>query len=48
VDIEKNGWRVTHCSVPYDDTSLLQAFEGRRVPERAFLYHAFFGGRFHA
>jgi predicted phosphodiesterase len=33
-------------AVPYDDEPLFRAFEERRVPERAFLYRAFFGGRF--
>ena len=33
-------------AVPYDDEPLYQAFEERRVPERQFLYGAFFGGRF--
>jgi predicted phosphodiesterase len=32
-------------AVPYDDTPLFEAFERRQVPERAFLYQAFFGGR---
>jgi len=33
-------------AVPYDDAPLFAAFEARQVPERAFLYRAFFGGRY--
>jgi putative phosphoesterase len=33
-------------AVPYDDRPLFETFERRRVPERAFLYRAFFGGRY--
>lgn len=43
-------WKGRHelqqQSVPYDDSSLYEAFEQRRVPARAFIYRAFFGGRF--
>ena len=38
-DIRKGG-------VPYDDNVLIEAFESRDVPERAFIYKAFFGSRF--
>lgn len=48
VEVEDGGWTVEHCRVPYDDAALFAAFEGRRVPERAFIYQAFFGGRFGA
>jgi predicted phosphodiesterase len=37
---------VEQRAVPYDDAPLWAAFEGRAVPERHFLYRAFFGGRF--
>jgi predicted phosphodiesterase len=37
---------IQHLSVPYDDNQLYQAFEDRNVPERAFIYKVFFGGRF--
>ena len=37
---------VEHHIVGYDDRPLYSAFEARQVPERAFLYRAFFGGRF--
>jgi hypothetical protein len=32
--------------MPYDDKGLFEAFESRDVPERAFIYKAFFGNRF--
>ena len=41
-------YRVEHRAVPYEDEELLRAFEGRGVPEREFIYPAFFGGRFRA
>ncbi len=44
----RGRYKVKHRAVPYDDTALLQAFERRQVPERAFIYRAFFGGRFRA
>jgi predicted phosphodiesterase len=37
---------ISHRSVPYDDRPLFEAFEARDVPERAFIYNVFFGGRF--
>jgi predicted phosphodiesterase len=44
-----NGrYAVEQRAVPYDDAPLWAAFEGRAVPERQFLYRAFFGGRFAA
>jgi predicted phosphodiesterase len=46
VDLANGQWQVTHCSIPYDDTPLYATFEQRFVPERAFIYRAFFGGRF--
>lgn len=39
---------IQHCSVSYDDKELYEAFEDRNVPERDFIYKAFFGGRFEA
>jgi len=33
-------------ATPYDDQGLFEAFESRDVPERAFIYKAFFGNRF--
>jgi putative phosphoesterase len=39
---------IRHCSVPYDDQELYEAFEDRDVPERDFIYKVFLGGRFGA
>jgi putative phosphoesterase len=46
VELQGGQYRVEHRGVPYDDGRLLAAFEQRGVPEREFIYHAFFGGRF--
>jgi predicted phosphodiesterase len=50
VVLECEGGRYTleHRAVPYDDGPLFRDFEARKVPERAFLYKAFYGGRFGA
>lgn len=37
---------IQHHIVTYDDKELFEAFEDRQVPEREFIYKAFFGGRF--
>ena len=39
-------YEVAHRSAPYDDGPLYKAFEQRKVPERAFIYRTFLGGRF--
>jgi predicted phosphodiesterase len=39
---------IQHHSVTYDDKELFRTFEDRNVPEREFIYKAFFGGRFGA
>ena len=46
VDFCRGAYEVAHRSVGYDDAPLYRAFEERRVPEREFIYTAFFGGRF--
>ncbi len=46
VEFHRGQYTVEHHSVPYDDTELLRSFEQRGVPERQFIYKAFFGGRF--
>ena len=46
VELHRGKYTVEHRSVPYDDGRLVAAFERRDVPEREFLYRAFFGGRF--
>ena len=48
VEFHRGQYRVEHRGVPYDDRELLSAFEQRGVPEREFIYRAFFGGRFGA
>lgn len=37
---------IQHRSIAYDDKELYEAFENRNVPEREFIYRAFFGSRF--
>ncbi len=39
---------IQHRRVWYDDKGLYEAFQDREVPARAFIYKAFFGGRFAA
>lgn len=46
VEYQSGGYRLEHRQVPFNDLELFNAFEQRRVPERAFIYRAFFGGRF--
>lgn len=46
VEFCRGRYTIEHRSLPYDDTELLKAFEQRDVPERAFIYRSFFGGRF--
>jgi predicted phosphodiesterase len=46
VEFGQQGFTVERCQALYDDRDLARAFEGRAVPEREFIYKAFFGGRF--
>jgi predicted phosphodiesterase len=46
LECEGGSYAVTKCAVPYDDGPLYEAFERRQVPERQFLYRAFFGSLF--
>jgi len=46
VDIKNDQYTIEHKNIPYDDTVLFKEFERREVPERFFIYKAFFGGRF--
>jgi putative phosphoesterase len=40
-----NGrYTLEHRAAPYDPAPLYQTFEARQVPEREFIYRAFFGG----
>jgi len=45
LECTRGRYALEKRAVPYDDTALFEAFERRRVPERAFLYRAFFWGR---
>lgn len=47
VEFRQGGYTLAHRSVPYDDVELLEGFERSDVPDRHFIYRAFFGGRFH-
>ena len=46
VEFRRGQYEVAHRSIEYDDASLYKTFEERAVPEREFIYGAFFGGRF--
>lgn len=46
VEMASGRYEVTHRAAPYDDGPLYRAFEEREVPERAFIYRNFLGGRF--
>jgi predicted phosphodiesterase len=46
VEFAEGQAKVRHCSVPYDDRELYEAFEKRNVRERDFIYKVFLGGRF--
>ena len=46
LECEKQEYRIRRCGVPYNDRALFEEFERREVPEREFIYRAFFGGRY--
>ena len=46
LDCGDSCFHIRCLAEPYDDTELKRAFESRGVPERQFIYKAFFGGRF--
>ena len=46
VEFNHGHYQVNHRFVAYDDAGLLNTFEERQVPDRNFIYRAFFGGRF--
>ncbi|MCP5096980.1 MAG: metallophosphoesterase family protein [Chloroflexi bacterium] len=48
VTCHQGSYTIDHCAIPYDDQPLFAAFENRQVPEKEFLYEAFFGDRFHS
>ena len=43
----KNRYKLKMYRIPYDDRALFEQFERRAVPERDFIYQAFFGGKGH-
>lgn len=45
LDCQDGACRVELGAVPYDDSSLLRAYEARCVPERDFIRRTFYGGR---
>ncbi len=46
VQFSNGHYQVERRSAVYEDAGLFRAFEERQVPEREFIYRAFFGGRF--
>jgi predicted phosphodiesterase len=46
LEINNQALHLQKRLVKYDDAPLFEAFESRKVPERVFIYDAFFGGRF--
>jgi predicted phosphodiesterase len=46
LECAKGEYRLEKRAVSYDDGPLFAAFENRQVPEREFIYQAFFGGRY--
>ena len=45
LECESRSYELKMRHVPYDDSALFQQFESRDVPDRHFIYKAFFGGR---
>jgi predicted phosphodiesterase len=46
VKIKNGKFEIQQREVSYDDSLLYETFETRQVPERTFIYSAFFGNRF--
>jgi len=46
VELASGQYEIMHRGAPYEDGPLYTAFEERDVPERAFIYRTFLGGRF--
>lgn len=46
LEIRNRNYHINHQVIEYKDDDLWKTFEARKVPEREFLYQAFFGGRF--
>jgi len=45
LECHEGQYHLTHHAVPYDDAPLAAAFHERNVPDREFIWKAFFGGR---
>ena len=45
LECENRSYELKMRQVPYDDSALFQQFERHDVPDRHFIYKAFFGGR---
>ena len=46
VTVRRNELNVGYREIAYEDIVLFEEFEKRQVPDRGFIYKAFFGGRF--
>jgi predicted phosphodiesterase len=46
LECRRKSYELRMCHTPYDDSDLFDQFESRGVPERHFIYQAFFGGRY--
>jgi predicted phosphodiesterase len=45
-EFHQGKFKIKNYAINYDDTELYTKFEERKVPDRKFIYTAFFGGRF--
>ena len=46
IEFHQGNFRFKNFALEYDDSDLYDQFEKRSVPDRKFIYKAFFGGRF--
>ena len=46
IEIHQGDFTHKNYAIQYDDTDLFDKFEERNVPDREFIYKAFFGSRF--
>jgi len=46
IEYSQGKFKIFRHSIEYDDTDLYNKFEERNVPDREFIYKAFFGSRF--
>lgn len=46
VEFQNGSFSTEHRKAFYDDTELFETFEHYKVPDREFIYRAFFGGRY--